>query len=123
MPSPQPSPTGRGSKDTRRTRRRLMAAVGGAAGAMRALGAGTASAQVTLPAIGRLDLGDNDTSLPVLTEPGGSFHVTRLPQDVHVRVMGQRTGPDGTPWAAVRLWNAVDGYVPAEALAYTPAPL
>ena len=93
------------------------------AGAAGLAGTEGVAAQVTLPAIGRLDLADNEQSIRVLTEPGGSFHVASLPQDVHVRVVGERPGPDGAPWAALRLWNAVDGYVPAGALAYSPAPL
>ena len=31
--------------------------------------------------------------------------------------------PDGTAWSALRLWNAVDGWVPSAQLAYSPAPL
>jgi hypothetical protein len=73
--------------------------------------------------VARIDLPENDQTLPVWSEPGGGSVVTRLPQDVHVTVTGQRTGFDGGQWAAIRLWNAVDGYVPAGQIAYSPSPL
>ena len=104
------------------TRRRRMLRIAGtaAAGLGTIAGQRFATAQV---AIARADLPTNGQSLEVLSEPGGGEVVTRLPQDAQVRVTGQRVAPDGTPWSALRLWNAVEGWVPSAQLAYTPAPL
>ncbi|HEU5317957.1 MAG TPA: hypothetical protein VFX49_17735, partial [Chloroflexota bacterium] len=101
------------------TRRRWLGAAGVASLAPHVAPAARAQAQAP---VARIDLPDNTQTLPVWSEPGGGGVVTRLPQDVQVTVTGQRAGTDGMTWAAVRLWNAVDGYVPAGAIAYSPAP-
>jgi hypothetical protein len=95
---------------------------GGALAASAAAGAGPAAPAGAQLGVARADMPSNSVSLEVLSEPGGGEVVTRLPQDAQVRVMGERPAPDGTPWSAVRLWGAVDGWVPSGQLAYSPAP-
>jgi hypothetical protein len=60
--------------------------------------------------------------LDVLAAPGSGERVTLLPQDAQVRVTGEAAGPDGSTWYAIQLWNAVNGYVRRDALAFTAAP-
>jgi len=105
------------------SRRKLLAASG--AGALIAAGVrGTYAARnAQAPGVARADLPRASDKLPVRAAPAGEETITRLPQDAHVRVTGEVTGPDGGRWYAIRLWNALDGYVPSEALSFSPAPL
>jgi hypothetical protein len=74
------------------------------------------------PLVGRADLARSEDQLDVLSEPGGGSVVTRLPQDTHIRVMGERAMSSGRIHLAIRLWNAVDGFVPKELVAFDPSP-
>ncbi|MDQ3703412.1 MAG: hypothetical protein M3442_21210, partial [Chloroflexota bacterium] len=88
-----------------------------------AAGLGAARARATPPSTARGDRGASADRIAVHVTPGGTQLVTRLPQDAQVRVAGEQRGADGEVWYAVRLWNAIDGFVSRDALAFTPAPL
>ncbi len=81
-----------------------------------------ARARAQPPQVGRVSLARNQDTATVYAAPAGGDVVTSLAQDAQVRVTGEERGPDGEIWYAVRLWNAVDGYVRRGALAFTPAP-
>lgn len=90
---------------------------------LEAIGLAQIRARAQPPQLARVDLPPDAGSLDVRAAPESDALVTRLPQDAQVRIVGERPGPGGTMWFALRLWNAVDGFVPAQSLAFTPAPL
>src|SRR5687767_3173254 len=109
-------------------RRRVLGTAGALAGGAGVLS--TAASATAQAGFARVELPTSGDSLDVMSEaggpfgPGGSELVTRLPQDTQVRPTSviASSGADGINWASLRLWNAVDGWVPWQQLALTPAP-
>ena|GEM_PF-1273579 len=90
---------------------------------LEAIGLAQIRARAQPPLLARVDLAQDTGLLDVHAAPGSAALVTRLPQDAQVRITGEQPGPGGRVWFTLRLWNAVDGFVPAQSLAFTPAPL
>jgi hypothetical protein len=77
----------------------------------------------SLPAgIGRVEVAGAADRVGVYPTPGDGRPITRLPRDAQLQLTGEARGPDGQAWYAVRLWNALEGFVPQDALAFTTAP-
>jgi hypothetical protein len=87
-----------------------------------AIGLGAARDRAQPPRLARADLARAGDMLDISLSPDGGDLVTRLPQDAQVRVAGEVSGSRGEIWYAVRLWNALDGFVPVKGLAFTPPP-
>src|SRR5436190_13210843 len=85
-------------------------------------GLGDVRTRAQPPRLARADVSRITDELDVFASPGAAERATRLPADAQVRVTGELTGAGGEGWYAIRLWNAVDGFVRRDGLAFTPAP-
>jgi hypothetical protein len=74
------------------------------------------------PRLARANPPRGQADVPVYAGAGDAAPVTRLPLDAQVRVTGEVRQDNGAAWYAVRLWNALDGFVAADTVAFTAAP-